>query len=243
MSGGQAAVGPSGIRERDRTEAAGTRRGCGYDRPVPDVPGSGLLNRTLSDVLNALASPHELPGGGGPAAALAAAAAAALVAKVARGSRATWIEAGGAIAHAEALRMQTQALIDRDAEAYKEASVVLAQDERSARRGVAAPAGTAALPLGERERIVDEALIHAADLALAIADAASEIAQLAAEVARRCPKPMRPDALTAVALAEAAACASARLVAVNRKLPQDDPRRASAEDAARVAQGARERAG
>jgi formiminotetrahydrofolate cyclodeaminase len=210
---------------------------------VPAAPGSGLLNRPLVEVLAALASPHELPGGGGPAAALTAAAAAALIAKVARGSRPTWIEAGGAIAHAEALRMQTQALIDRDAQAYLEASAVLAHDERSARRGVAQPAGTELLPVDDRERIVDKALVQAADLALAIADAASEIAQLAAEVARECPKAMRPDALTAVALAEAAASASARLVAVNRKLADDDPRRASAAEAAQSAQGARERAG
>jgi formiminotetrahydrofolate cyclodeaminase len=182
------------------------------------TPGSGLLNRSLADVLNALASPHELPGGGGPAAALTAAAAAALVAKVARGSRATWIEAGGAIAHAEALRMQAQALIDRDAQAYLDASVALAHDERSARRGVASPAGTEALDERDRD-------------------------QLAAEVARECPKAMRPDARTAVALAEAASAASAGLVAVNRKLADDDPRRASAEEAAQAAQGARERAG
>ena len=207
------------------------------------VPVSGLLQRPLSDVLNALASPHELPVGGGPAAALTAAAAAALTAKVARGSRPAWIEAGGAIAHAEALRMQTQALIDRDAQAYHEASAVLAHDERSARRGVATPAGTEMLPEGDRERMVEEALVQAADLALAIAAAASEIAQLAAEVARQCPKAMRSDALTAVALAEAAACASAGLVAVNRQLAEGDPRRASASEAAQVAQRARKRAG
>ena len=206
------------------------------------APGSGLLHRSLSDVLGALASPHELPGGGGPAAALTAAAAAALTAKVARGSRTTWIEAGGAIAHAEALRMQTQALIDRDALAYHEASAVLAHDERSARRGVATPAGTETLPDGDRERIVGEALVQAADVALAIAAAASEIALLAAEVARECPTAMRPDALTAVALAEAAACAAAGLVAVNRKLGDDDPRRVGAWEAAQAAQGARERA-
>jgi len=209
---------------------------------MPAAPASGLLDRPLSEVLGALASPHELPGGGGPAAALTAAAAAALTAKVARGSRATWIEAGGAIAHAESLRMQTQALIDRDAAAYHEASAVLARDERSARRGVATPAGTAPVPVGDRERIVGEALIQAADLALAIAAAASEIAQLAADVARQCPKAMQPDALTAVALAEAATSACARLVAINRRLPDDDPRRASAAAAARAAQGARQRA-
>lgn len=216
---------------------------CGYDRGVPAAPGSGLVSRPLTDVLGALASPHELPGGGGPAAALTAAAAAALTAQVARASRPTWIEAGGAIAHAEALRMQTQALIDRDAEAYHEASAALAHGERSARRGVAGPAGAAAVPAGDRERIVEEVLIQAAELALAIADAASEIAQLAANVVRYCPKAMRPDAQTAVALAEAAACASARLVAVNRKLADDDPRRASAAKAAQVAQDARKRAG
>jgi hypothetical protein len=95
--------------------------------------------------------------------------------RLAQGSRTTWIKAGGAIAHAEALRMQTQALIDRDAEAYHETSLVLAHDERSVRRGVASPDGTAALPSGNRERIVDEALVQAADLALAIAGGASEM--------------------------------------------------------------------
>lgn len=191
-----------------------------------------------------LASPNELAGGGGPAAALAAATAAALTAKVARGSRATWIEAGGAVAHAEALRMQTQALMERDAQAYHEASSALAHDERSARQGVASPAVTApANAVTDRERLLGEALTQTADLALAIADAACDIAHLAAEVARHCPKQMKPDALIAVALAEAAACASARLVEVNRKLSPDDPRRASASDAAIGAQRVRERAG
>lgn len=207
---------------------------------MPSAPASGLLGRPLSEVLGALASPHELPGGGGPAAALTAAAAAALTAKVARGSRTTWIEAGGAIAHAESLRMQTQALIDRDAAAYHEASAVLARDERSARRGVAAPA-VAMAASADRERLLGEALTVAADLALAIANASSEIAQLAAQVAARCPPSLRPDALTAVALAEAASCAAARLVEVNRRLPADDPRRAASSEAAEAALRARER--
>jgi formiminotetrahydrofolate cyclodeaminase len=197
----------------------------------------------LSEVLAALASQHELAGGGGPAAALTSAAAAALTAKVARASRATWIEAGGAIAHAESLRMQAQALMDRDADAYREASSVLLQSERSARQGVAGPAlAVRADGPDDRERLAGEVLIHAADLALAIADAASQIAQLAAEVARRCPPSLRPDALTAVALAEAAACAAARLVEVNRKLPADDPRRAASSEAAEAALRAREQA-
>lgn len=196
----------------------------------------------MSDVLAALASQHELAGGG-PAAALTAAAAAALTAKVARGSRATWIEAGGAIAHAESLRMQAQALVERDAQAYRQASSALLQGERSARRGVAAPAAvTPASAPADRDRIAEEALIHAADLSLAIADAASQIAQLAAQVARHCPRSLRPDAVTAVALAEGAACAAARLVEVNRRLPADDPRRTASDAAAQAARQARDQA-
>lgn len=202
-----------------------------------------LLSRPLSEVLAALASQHELAGGGGPAAALTAAAAAALTAKVARGARATWIEAGGAIAHAESLRMQAQALIERDAAAFRDASSALLQGERTARRGVAMPAAaTPATEPADRERLAEEAMIHAADLSLAIADAASQIAQLAAQVARRCPPSLRPDAVTAVVLAEAAACAAARLVEVNRRLPADDPRRTASTAAAQAARQARERA-
>lgn len=200
-----------------------------------------LLSRPLSDVLAALASPHELGSGGGPAAALTAAAAAAVTAKVARGSRQTWIEAGGAVARAESLRMQTQALIERDAQAYRAASSALLKDERSARRGVAAPAA-AAVGVGDNERM-GEVLAHAADLALAVADAAREIAELAVEVAARCPASLRPDALTAVALAEAATSAAARLVEVNRRLLADDPRRAASSEAAQAAHRARQRAG
>ena len=204
------------------------------------APESVLLSRPLSDVLGALASPHELSSGGAPAAALAAAAAAALCAKAARASRGSWIEAGGAIAQAEALRMQTQALIERDADVIREASPVLVPDERSARRGVAAPAVGARVDT-ERDRLVGEAVAQAADLALATAEAASLIAQIAAEVARECPAAMRPDAWTAVTLAEAAACASARLVEANPKVEHDDPRRRSAFECAHAAREARER--
>ena len=207
---------------------------------MPAAPDPVLLSRPLSDVLGALASPHELSSGGAPAAALAASAAAALTAKAARASRATWIEAGGAIAQAEALRMQTQALIERDAKVIRQASPVLLHDERSARRGVAAPAASA-VPDSDRDRVVGEAVAQAADLALATADAACQIAQLAAGVARECPVAMRPDAWTAVALAEAAACASARLFEVNPKVADDDPRKSSAFEAARAARQARER--
>ena len=206
-------------------------------------PDPGLLGRPVSDILAALASRHELAGGGGPAAALTAAAAAALAAKVARASRPTWIEAGGAIAHAESLRMQAQALIERDADAYREASSALLQGERSARRGVAAPAAATPAPApADRERLVDEAMLHAADLALAIADVASQTAQLGAQIVRHCPPSLRPDAVTTVVLAEAAACAAARLVEVNRRLPDGDPRRTASSACAEAALQARKRA-
>jgi len=114
-----------------------------------------LLHRPLGDVLDALASQHELAGGGGPAAALTAAAAAALTAKVARASRGTWSCSQGAIAHAESLRAQIQALGRPDAEAYREASAMLMQSERSAQHGVVAPAKLA-LAADERERLLDD---------------------------------------------------------------------------------------
>ncbi len=204
---------------------------------MPAQPRPGLLGRPLSEVLGAIASQHELAGGGHPAAAIAAASAAALAAKAARGSRATWIEAGGAIAHAESLRMQAQALVEREAE---EETSALMHDERSARRGVAAPAAEAP-SAADRRRLVARAHDQAAELALAIAEVASEIAQLAADVERSCPSSLRPDALTAVALAEGAACAAARLVEINRRLAADDPRREAARAAADAARGARER--
>jgi formiminotetrahydrofolate cyclodeaminase len=204
-------------------------------------PEPGLLTRPLGDVLGALASQHELVGGGAPAAALAAAIAAALTAKAARASRTSWIEAGGAIAHAEALRIQTQALIDRDAQACRAASAVRLERERSARRGVVSSAVQEISPQ-ERERLVDEVLTQAADLALAIAEAANEIVGLAADVARNCHPALKPDALTAVALAEAAANGAARLVDVNRALPAGDERRERAREHARAAAATRESA-
>ena len=140
--------------------------------------------------------------------------------------------------------MQTQALIDRDAQAYNEASAVA-----GARRALGAPRrrqagrhrgarGPTTASGSWRRRFCRRPTSRWRS-----PTPPREIAQLAAQVARECPKAMRPDALTAVALAEAAAYASAGLVAVNRKLADDDPRRASALEAAQAAQSARERAG
>jgi formiminotetrahydrofolate cyclodeaminase len=185
----------------------------------------------MAEVLRALASPHDVAGGGGPAAALMAATAAALTTKVARASKPTWIEAGGAIARGEALRAQTQALIEHDADAYARAASALAHrgDVRSAPAGLAGPGVRQQRPT--TDSAVHRALTHAADIPLAIAEAAAEIAQLAAEVAARCPASMRPDALTAVAISEAATRCAALLVDINRGLAGDDPRRERAHEA------------
>jgi formiminotetrahydrofolate cyclodeaminase len=208
--------------------------------PTRPRPAPRLLDRSLADVIGALASPHELAGGGGPAAALTAAAAAALTAKAARASRAGWIDAGGAIGRAEALRAQVQALVDLDADAYQRAFSVLMRTEPSS-SAYGGPTGPGAEPLasGSRERVLDETLRHAADVPLAIAEAASEIAQVAAEVAAAGSRATRPDALTAVALAEAAASSAALLVDINRRLGPGDERRQRAAEAAQGAVDAR----
>jgi formiminotetrahydrofolate cyclodeaminase len=203
-------------------------------------PAQRLLDRSLADVLAALASPHEIAGGGGPAAALTAAAAAALTAKAARASRGTWIDAGGAIGRAEALRAQTQALIDLDADAYQRAYSILLRTEPASAYGGPTGPGAGPLPSDTRERALDDSLKHAADMPLAIAEAASEIAQVAAEVAAAGSRATRPDALAAVALAESAASSAALLVAINRRLGPGDERRVRASEAAQAAADARE---
>ena len=222
-----------------------TARSYGYDRPMAaptrPQPAPRLLDRTLADVLGALASPHELAGGGGPAAALTAATAAALTAKAARASRATWIDAGGAIGRAEALRAQAQALVDLDADAYQRAfSVLMRTEPSSSPFGGPTGPGAGPLPADARERVLDETLRHAAEVPLAIAEAAAEIAEVAAEVAAAGASVTRPDALTAVALAEAAAASAALLVEINRRVGAGDERRVRAREAARAAREARE---
>lgn len=209
--------------------------------PTRPTAASPLMDRPLADVLGAFASPHELAGGGGPAAAMTAAAAAALAAKAARASRATWIDAGGAISRAEALRAQTQALVELDADAFRRAYSVLlrtAPPSSSAHGGPTGP-GAYPIPAEVREQALDETLRHAADVPLAIAEAASEITQVAAEVAAAGSSATRPDALVAVALAEAATASAALLVDINRRLGAGDERRVRAREAARLAADAR----
>jgi len=150
----------------------------------------------------------------GPLAAVVTSEAAAVVAAIARLSG---DEAGAA--QAESLRARAQPLAAADAEAYVAAAAQLAR-----------PAGDD-FALG---RLLEEA----ADVLLSIADAAADVAELAGAVADRCSPPLRPDAVGAATLAEAAARAAAHLVEINLAVTPTDARTARARAAVEAASAA-----
>ena len=128
-----------------------------------------LLDLSLREFLEAVASEDPTPGGG-TAAALAVAISAGLTAMVARASG-DWPEAGSAVAQAERLRKRIAPLAQRDAEAYEEALVSMTLPER--------------VEPVVRDMAVGAALWRAAEVPMAIADAGSDAACLAAIVADR----------------------------------------------------------
>jgi formiminotetrahydrofolate cyclodeaminase len=144
-----------------------------------------------ADLVERLAACERAPGGGSAAAA-AVVLAAALTEKVARLSG-DWPEAAGCAAQAAMLRRRAAPLVESDAEVYEAALAALAGD--------GAPPG--------------HALERAADVPLELAGIACDVALLAGEVARRGEPSLRPDAQTALLLAEAATWAAARLVVEN----------------------------
>ena len=73
---------------------------------------------SFTALLEELAAPREVPGAGSALAA-ALAAAAAVVQMAARLSPASWADAAGVAAQAEALRERAVQLVDEDAEAYR----------------------------------------------------------------------------------------------------------------------------
>lgn len=163
------------------------------------------------------------PYAGGSAAALSAALAAALVTMTARVSR-SWEAAPGVAAQARALRHRLVTLAHDDAEAFAAATAALATGEERGRT-----------PLGV-------VLARAADAPLAIARAAADVAELAALAAEGSTPAVRPDAIAAAALAEAAATVAAHLVEVNLSTLPGDERRLAAAFARADAADARERA-
>jgi len=165
--------------------------------------------------------------------------AAALTAKVARATRTSWVESGGAIAGAESLRAQAEALIDLDVDAFREARAALVRTHpnASARGGPTGP-GAVPLPAHDTGQRMTQTLLRAADVPLAIAEVARDIADVALEVVPHSERDQRPDVLVAVTLAAAGARTAATLVRVNRALEPDDPRAARAAAAAQAADAA-----
>jgi methenyltetrahydrofolate cyclohydrolase len=144
-----------------------------------------LSNQSLEDFLDAVAEGTPAPGGG-TSAGVTAALGAALVEMAARlGS------AEAAAEQASGLRARAMRLAEEELTSY-------------------APVLTARTP-ADRTTALDAASEPPAQ----IAETAAEVAELGVEVASAASPAVRGDALTGVLLAEAAAAAAARLVAIN----------------------------
>jgi formiminotetrahydrofolate cyclodeaminase len=169
--------------------------------------------RTLADRMSLdQPGPH-----GGSAAALTTAMAASLALLATRLTDGLQIEA----LEAETLRERAEQLAVRDAEAYADYLHARA-DKHDA-------------PLGE-------ALARAAETPLEIAETAASVATLAASLAERGSPTVQGDAVAAALLAEAAARASANLVAVNLTVRAGDERIERAKAAVAAATTAAEQA-
>jgi formiminotetrahydrofolate cyclodeaminase len=189
--------------------------------PAIRLARDGPLDRFLDELEAPAPSPC-----GGTAAAAAAAMAASLVTMVARGSR-TWSDGAGIAAQARALRARLTMLGDQDAEAFAQVLAIMRSTP-----------GTTE----ERDVVLGEALVQAAEVPLAIAEAAADVAELAALAAAAGSPHLRPDATAAAALAEAAVRAAAHLVEINLATVAGDQHSARAELLAAAAAGARARA-
>ena len=172
-----------------------------------------LLDLSLREFLETVASEDPTPGGGS-AAALAVAVSAGLTAMVARAS-VDWPEASASVAQAERLRKRVAPLAQQDAQAYEEALVTMTLPER--------------VEPTVRDMAVGAALTRAAAVPMAIAEAGADTAFLAALVADRGLAARRGDAVAAALLAEAGTRAAAALVAVNLTVQPGDERAKHAE--------------
>jgi formiminotetrahydrofolate cyclodeaminase len=183
------------------------------------VSSGDLLDQSLGEFLEAVASEDPTPGGGS-AAALAVALSAGLTAMVARATEG-WREARSVVAQAERLRRRVAPLAQLDAEAYEEALVAMKLPER--------------VEPTVRDMAVGAALKRAVDLPMAIAEAGADAACLAAHAADRGLEDRRGDAVTAALLAEAGTRAAAALVSVNLLVKAGDERAQRAELLAKTA--------
>jgi formiminotetrahydrofolate cyclodeaminase len=140
------------------------------------------------------------------------AAAAALLEKSARLSNKQWDGAPAALERAHALRVESFALIEEDAEAYLAfVDAVRAQSD------------------------VDTAHARTVDVPLRMTRAAAEVVELAVQLANRGNPNLRADAVVAATLAAAAAESGFTLISVNVGDAAGDPRLAAARQLARKA--------
>ena len=162
-----------------------------------------FLDLQLREFLHRLAAPEQGPGGGS-AAALTVAVAAGLVAMVARRSREAWSDAAGVAAQAIAVQERIAPLAEADAEAWA--------------------AALDALGGGRGDDELHQVLADAVQIPLEIGEAAADVASMAALAAEMGEGTFRGDAAAAALLAEAAARAAGKLVAVNLTVTGDDAR-------------------
>lgn len=166
----------------------------------------GLYDRELRLLLDAIAGPSPAPGAGAVSGVVVAMSA-GLIASSARRSEREWDEAKGLSAQAQALRSRVERLAEANEQAYLEALALI--------EGASAD--------GTRDAALGHALDTAAELPLAIAECAYDVALLGAEAACHAVRGCAEDAAAASVLAEAAARASAGLVAANLvSLPGDE---------------------
>ena len=142
------------------------------------------------------------------------AAAAALVEKSARLSGKQWDGAAGALERAHAIRVESFALIEEDAQAF----LAFIEAVRS-------------------EKDVDAAHARTVDVPLRMTRAAAEVAELAVQLASHGNPNLRADAVVAATLAAAAAESGLTLISVNLGDAKNDPRLALAKQLARKATG------
>jgi formiminotetrahydrofolate cyclodeaminase len=190
--------------------------GAADDRVTPGELGQGVANAVA----------------GGPAAAMSAALAASVVVHVARGARADWADAGGAIAQAHALRARLTSLAERDADAHLGAKRLL---------GDAGTGGESEEARSDRDRALADALEAAASEVQGIAEAAADVCDVAAWVAEECRADDHADIVAAVLVAQAGCAAAAHLVSINLGVRPDDPLTRSAAAASARAAAARAR--
>jgi formiminotetrahydrofolate cyclodeaminase len=145
---------------------------------------------------------------------------AALLEKVARLSTAQWASAEVALEQAHALRLRAEELVEADAQAYL--SFVEALRAAKELRGSA------------RDSSVKPAREATVDVPLAIVRLGAETVELARELAANGNPNLRADAMVAATIADAAATAAARLIAVNLSGDRNDPRLDEARRAARA---------